>query len=114
MARVSPDDLAYSVLFLNAVEVAPQRYAARPDPEHPYSVLNARGLVALHAWLHYGVGNGPQERDIVVMPKWWTPEERVRFSCGHKCHAQFTCGQCLRRDCKRITADLATGKEVAA
>jgi hypothetical protein len=130
------DSLARAIEILNAVEVAPGRYAYRDDATRRYYVSSEADLCRLAGYLDGAADDGATTGDAysrwcadtlsTEMPSWWSPQQRFAYRATDACEvcAGFANQRPMEdpRDAadvpeshwERITADLTTGEEVPA
>lgn len=122
------DALTRAIEYLDAVEVAPERYAfqiARGD-EYPWYVatreqaqIMCERYQALEGGGFYDRVSWVKEQGVLKMPRWWTPERRFAVMSGSERRAWPTRSEALYhasefRYSGIITADLETGEEIPA
>lgn len=107
------ETLERAIKYLEAVEVAPGRYAFHVKGAPCWYVVTSKSLAA------YGKKQTPIVENPVAMPYWWSPENRTCVTCS-KCDGRnvakshFNGARLCSGTTQRITANLETGEEMPA
>lgn len=105
------DALARAIDFLGAIEVAPGRFAVQDTATSRWYVQNEHDL-RLVAEDREGYFTGA----AVLLPAWWTPEQRRRSQC-HGCKRAWPCGapgNQVSHLLEWVAVDYETGEEIEA
>jgi hypothetical protein len=111
--------------YVDAVEVAPDRFAVRSSAGGgAWYIVGADALQRLANALEWYDAGDATAREIddalraswhTVMPTWWEPSQRCAYQCDDcgavSCNEDEAAKRCNASSWSRITADLGTGEQ---